>query len=187
MKTKLIPIITLIIAVSFSYKGVTQEKTKDIIWHVKAFKPDAKFLRIKAFDARGRKYDVKAIQNSDQTSLLDVKAIVKGKTLPVKMLVIKGDKYYPVKAIAEDGTILNIKAITEDGKILPVKGVSKSGNIVHIRAIYNDTVFYNVLAISPKGKANVVKGLKMSTEEVETTIHGIEVFAHIKAIQQSDY
>lgn len=187
MKTKLIPIIIIIFAVSFSFNGFSQEKIKDVIWHVKAFKPNAKILKIKAFDAKGNTYNVKAIQNSDQTSLLDVKAFVKGKKLPIKMLVMKDEKYYPVKAIGTDGTIYGIKAITEEGLILPVKGVSKSGNIVHIRAIYNDSIFYNVLAISPKGNANVVKGIKMSTEEIETTINGIEVFAHIKAIPQSNY
>lgn len=164
-----------------------QDEVKEIIWNVKAYKPNSGFLKIKAIDDKGKIYDVKGIQNSDQTSVLDVKAFVKGKRLPIKMIVTKGDKYYPVKAIAEDGSILNIKAITKDGKVLPVKGVSKSGNIIHIRAIFENEVFYNVLAISPNGTANVVKGIKMIEEEIEITIHGIDIFAHIKAITQSNF
>lgn len=189
MGIKYITIATVIslLFTTYSTQTFAQKKEKAIIWHVKAFKPEAQFLNIKAFDENGKQYSVKAIQNSDQTSLLNVKALVKGEALPVKMLLKKGEKYYPVKAIAKDGSILSIKAITEDGKILPVKGVSQSGNLIHIRAIYEDKVFFNVLAVSPKGKANVVKGLKMNTEDIETTVNGVEVFAHIKAIQQSDY
>lgn len=176
------------INLSFSQKADTDKKAdfKEVVWHVKGFKPEVKFLKIKAIDKKGNIYDVKAIQNSEQTSLLDVKAFVKGKRLPVKMLVSDG-KYYPVKAIDEDGHIFDIKAITDDGKFLPVKGVSQSGSIVHIRAIYEDIIFYNVIAISPDGTTNAVKGVKMNTEEVETTINGIEVFAHIKSIPQIKY
>jgi len=173
--------------IGFSQKNNAKKVNfKEVIWHVKAFKPEAKYLKIKAIDKKGKVYNVKAIQNSEQTSLLDVKAFVKGKRLPIKMLV--GDeKYYPVKAIDEEGNILDIKAITEDGKFLPVKGVSKSGNIVHIRAIYQDMIFYNVIAISPDGTTNAVKGIKMNPDKVETTVNGIEVFAHIKSIPQVTY
>jgi len=173
--------------VSFSQKNNTKEvKFKEVLWHVKAFKPEMKFLKIKAIDKRGNMYNVKAIQNSEQTSLLDVKAFVKGKRLPIKMLVGE-EKYYSVKAIDEEGNILDIKAITDDGIVLPVKGVSKSGNIVHIRAIYEDMIFYNVVAISPDGTTNAVKGIKMNPGNVETTVSGIEVFAHIKSIPQVIY
>ena len=173
--------------VGFSQKNNAKKvKFKEVLWHVKAFKPEAKYLKIKAIDKKGNVYNVKAIQNSEQTSLLDVKAFVKGKRLPIKMLVGE-EKYYSVKAIDEEGNILDIKAITEDGKFLPVKGVSKSGNIVHIRAIYQDMIFYNVVAISPDGTTNAVKGIKMNPDNVETTVNGIEVFAHIKSIPQVIY
>jgi hypothetical protein len=162
------------------------EKFNEIIWHVKAFKPELQFLKIKAIDKKGNRYNVKAIQNSNQTSLLDVKAFVKGKRLPVKMLVGE-EKYHPVKAIDEEGNILDIKAITEDGQILPVKGVSQSGNIVHIRAIYEDRGFFNVVAIDPDGKINAVKGIKMTSDKVETRVQGIQVFAHIKSIPMVQY
>ncbi len=176
----------------FTITSFAQERTakkdefKEVIWPIKAFKPDMKFLKIKAIGKNGKMYAVKAIQNSNQTSLLDVKAFIKGKRLPVKMLVGDG-KYYPVKAIDDKGNIFDIKAITDDGQFLPVKGVSKSGNIVHVRAIYKDMIFYNVIAISPDGKTNAIKGIKMVSDDVETTINGTEIFAHIKAISQTTY
>ena len=162
-----------------------KEKEKEIIWHVKAYRPVAKLIDIKAIDKRGRIYDVKAIQNAEQTSLLDIKALVKGKQLPIKMLLSDG-KYHPVKAIDEDGNIFDIKAVRDDGLILPVKGVSRSGNIIHIRAIDNDEIFFNVIAISPDGITNAVKGIKMTNEDVEATVNGVEIFAHIKAIKQEN-
>ena len=176
--------VILFTSLSFSQKNkAKQGEFKEIIWHIKAFKPDVKFLKIKAIDKNGNIYDVKAIQNSEQTSLLDVKAFVKGKRLPVKML-IGNEKYYPVKAIDEEGHVFDIKAITDEGAFLPVKGVSQSGNIVHIRAIYKNLIYYNVIAISPDGATNAVKGIKMNSEDVETTVNGQEIFAHIKSISQ---
>jgi len=179
--------IMLCFNVGISQKNIAENtKFKEIIWHVKAFKPEMKYLKIKAIDKKGKTYDVKAIQNSEQTSFLDVKAFVKGKRLPIKMLVGE-EKYHPVKAIDEEGNILDIKAITDDGIVLPVKGVSRSGNIVHIRAIYDNMIFYNVVAISPDGTTNAVKGIKLKPGNIETTINGIEVFAHIKSIPQVRY
>ena len=177
-------LILLILAIGFAFnQGHTQDKEafEEIIWHIKAFKPQVKLLKIKAIDKKGRKYDVKAIQDSEQTSILDIKAFIKGDRLPVKMLV-SDDRYHPVKAIGLDGTIYDIKAFTEDGTALPVKGVSKSGNIIHIRAIYQDMIYYNVIAVSPDGKTNAVKGIKLSDDIIETTVNGIQVYAHIKSI-----
>ncbi len=157
----------------------------ETIWNVKAYRPDAFLLNVKAIDKDGNIHDVKAIQNSDDTSILDVKAFVTGSRLPIKMIVKAGDRYYPVKAITESGTIVDIKAITDEGEILDVKGVSKSGNTVHIRAITKYGEFYNVIAVSPGGETNNVKGIKMMGREVEVIINGIKVFAHVKAIHQN--
>jgi len=165
-------------------EAVQIDTSTDILWHVKAFHPKAKLLDVKAI-IDGHTYDVKAIQNSDQTSVMDVKAFVNDKILPVKIIVSE-DKYMPVKAIDSDGTLIDIKAITEDGQILDVKGVSQSGNIVHIKAISKEGEFYNVEAISPRGWINDVKGIKMSQRPIEETINGVDVFAHIKSIQQSN-
>ncbi len=170
----------------FKYSEIDKPLVLDdpdlIIWHVKALRPNGKIYHIKAIDKDGEFHPVKAIQDSDQTQLLDVKAFVDGKKLPVKLIVKNGDRYYPLKAIDSEGNIIDIKAITEKGEILDVKGVSKSGNVVHVRAIENDSIFYNVVAISPKGLMNMVKGLKMSKEEVETEINGVKIFAHVKAL-----
>ena len=162
-----------------------QEMPNEIIWNIKAYKPDTFLFDVKAIDKEGRRYDVKAIQDSDDISLLDVKAIVEGVRIPVKMIVKRGDRYYPVKAINDEGSIYDIKAITDEGTILDVKGVSKSGNVVHVRAISKFGEFYNIIAISPKGETNGVKGLKMTKQEVEGNFYGVEIFAHIKALSQN--
>ncbi|NNJ89077.1 MAG: hypothetical protein HKP53_06725 [Eudoraea sp.] len=165
------------------YKPET-EIQPDIYWQVKAYRPDAQLLNVKVINKDGAYHDVKAIQNSEETSILDVKAFVNGERLPIKLIVKDNDRYYPAKAIASDGTLVDFKAITEKGEILPIKGVSKSGNIVHLRAIAQDNVFYNIVAISPEGEVNNVKGIKMLNTTVETVINGVSIFAHIKAIPQ---
>ncbi|NNK86758.1 MAG: hypothetical protein HKO90_00615 [Flavobacteriaceae bacterium] len=152
------------------------------LWHVKAMRPEAKILHIKAIDAQGNYYPVKAIQDSEQTALMDIKAFVDGKRLPVKLIVKQGDRYFPFKAITEEGELMDIKAITPKGEKLDVKGVSKSGNIVHIRAIGKDNAFFNVVSISPKGRINDVKGIKMTKGTVEVIINGNEIFAHVKSV-----
>ena len=157
----------------------------EIFWHVKAYKPNAELLRIKAIDKKGKMHDVKAIQYSEDTSVLDVKALIDGRRVAIKLLIKSGDRYYPLKAIAADGTIIDIKAITNDGEILPVKGVSKSGNVVHIRAITEFEQFYNIIAVSPDGKMNDVKGIKMTQEEEEAVINGVPIFAHVKSLSRN--
>jgi hypothetical protein len=77
-----------------------------------------------------------------------------------------------------------VKAIDSDGEVIDVKGISKTGNIVHLRAIRPQVIMYNIIAVSPDGKVNNVKGIKMMDQEVETVIHGVKVFAHVKALKQ---
>jgi hypothetical protein len=160
------------------------EIQSDIYWNVKAYRPNAELLNIKAIDKDGKMHDVKAIQTSDDTSILDVKALKDGQRLPIKLIVKDMDRYYPAKGIDTDGTLIDIKAVTKDGEILAVKGVSKSGNIVHLRAITKDSLFYNIISISPEGKVNNVKGMKMLDTRVETVINGVSVFAHVKSLKQ---
>ncbi len=155
-----------------------------IYWHIKAVLPEAKLLDIKAIDAAGTHHEVKAIQDSHDISLLNVKALVDGQTLPIKMIINKNDKYYPVKAIDYEGRILDIKAIGEDGELLDVKGVSRMGNLIEVRAIDKEQKQYDVISISPRKGVNHVKGLKMFSEDVEAVIHGIKIFAHVKSLQQ---
>ncbi len=157
----------------------------NFLWHIVAIHPDGYTLEVKALDKEGNAYDVKAIKDSDQRSLLDIKAFV-GSTgqLPVKLL-ISNDTYKPLKAIGENGTLYDIKAITPDGKKLDIKGVGQSGNIIHIKAINAKGEFYGVKALSPKGELNDVKGIKMFKIPVETTINGVKVYAHVKALSQA--
>jgi len=160
------------------------ELTPEIYWDVKAYRPKALLLRVKGVDKDGNLYDVKAIQSSDDTSVLDVKVLINGEKLPLKLIVKGDDVYYPLKGIYGDGTLLDIKAINDDGEIIDVKGVAKSGNIVHIRAIGENAEFYNIIAISSEGKVNTVKGIKMTDSEVETIVNGVEIHAHVKSLKQ---
>ena len=164
----------------------SQDQTGEnvIYWHIKAVFPEAKLLDIKAIDKDGTHHDVKAIQDSHDISLLGVKALVNGETIPIKMIVKDNDKYYPVKAIDHDGMILDVKAIGENGEIMDVKGVSRMGSIVEIRAIDKDGRQYNVISVSPNEGVNHVKGLKMFNEDVEAVIHGHKIFAHVKSLRQ---
>ncbi len=50
---------------------------------MKAFRPEMKFLKIKAIDKERGMHDVKPIQNSDDTSVLNVKVIMNGQRLPL--------------------------------------------------------------------------------------------------------
>ena len=79
----------------------------EILWHIKAIHPDGKFIDVKAFDKKGNIYDVKGIQNSELTTIMDIKALVDGEKVPIKIL-LSDDKFSQVKAIKEDGTILDI-------------------------------------------------------------------------------
>ena len=160
------------------------QKPIEIYWNVKAYSPSWGLLQVKAIDKDGNIYPIKAIQDSEDTSLINVKALVNGERVAVKLIVKENDRLYPVKAIMSDGTILDVKAIDEDGEIIDVKGFSKTGNIVNIRAIRPQPIMYNIIAVSPDGKVNDVKGIKMMTQEVETVLHGVKVFAHIKAMSQ---
>ena len=118
-------------------------KAKEILWHINAIHPEGKTFSIKAIDKEGNQYDVSAIQNSDQHSFLDVKAIVGDKQLPVKMLLSE-DQYAPVKAIDKGGVSYDIKAITETGEKLAVKGVTQFGTVVSLKAINKEGEFYAV-------------------------------------------
>ncbi|WP_296386005.1 hypothetical protein [Winogradskyella sp.] len=167
------------------YDKPETELHPEILWDVKAYLPEAKLIKVKAIDKAGNMYDVKGIQSFDDTSILDVKAIINGEHLPIKLIVKEDDIYFPLKAISIDGTILDIKAVTDDGDLLPVKGIGQSGTIVHIRAIGKDNLFYNVFAISPEGQVNDVKGVKMLKTTVETVIYGVSIYAHVKALLQN--
>ncbi len=165
-------------------KTVAITTFEKVFWQIKAIHPDGKFLDVKAIDGFGNTFDVKAIQDANQKSLMDIKAFVDGKIVSVKILVNDG-KFAPVKAIAKDGTQYHIKAIASNGDRLNIKGVKRSGNIVHIKAIDKNGSHYGVKAISPTGELNDVKGIKIVKEDLEYTLFGAPIYAHIKALPQS--
>ena len=159
-----------------------KESENLIFWHIKAVRPEAQLLDIKAIDDNGAQYDVKAIQDSHDISLLSVKAIVKGQTIPIKMIVKDQEEYYPIKAIDYEGKILDVKAIDDNGSLLDVKGVSRMGNTIEVRAIDKDGRLLDVISISPANGINHIKGLKMFNDDVEAVIQGHKIFAHVKSL-----
>ena len=176
----------IVLFLFFFTNAQSQEAIQEnvIYWDIKAVFPGETLLDLKAIDKDGTHHDVKAIQDSHDISLLSVKALVNGETLPIKMIVRKNDEYYPIKAIDYEGRILDVKAIGKNGEIYDVKGVSRMGSIVEVRAIDKEQNQYNVISISPENRVNHVKGLKMFNEEVEAVIHGVKIFAHVKSLRE---
>ncbi|MBK6541127.1 MAG: hypothetical protein IPG10_07580 [Flavobacteriales bacterium] len=155
----------------------------DPIWNVKCVQPDGHVLGIKAVDKTGALHDVKAFLSNGDATVLDIKALIQGEQLPVKVLV-SGDALSPVKAIGKDGTIYAIKAITADGAKLDVKGASRSGNVYNIKAISANGEQMAVKAISPHGLFYDVKGVKFTADDKEMDLNGAAVRAHVKALPQ---
>ncbi|WP_299554517.1 hypothetical protein [Seonamhaeicola sp.] len=168
----------------------TQTETADvatfenILWNVKAIHPNGQSLDIKIFDNAGKPFDIKAIQNSDQDNLLDVKAIVNGEQLPVKILVSK-NQFAPVVAITPSGSAYKLRAITQEGEKIDVIGVVRYGNIVIMKAVTKKGKFYGVKAISPTGKLNDIKGIKINFQDREMSLKGHSIYAHVKAMHPS--
>jgi hypothetical protein len=156
---------------------------KRIIWNIMAVTADGKNLDVKAFDAEGNEFDVKATQDSEQHSFMNIKAFVEPYELPVKIM-ISSDEYAPINAIGKDGTLYEIKALTEDNVKLDIKGISRSGDIINVKAINEDGEFYGIKAFAPDGKLNQVKGIKIFDRKVEMKVQGNPVYAHLKAINQ---
>lgn len=76
------------------------------------------------------------------------------------------------------------EAIGADGKKLDLKGVGRSDSIMHIKVVGPDGAHYGVKAISPTGQIYDIKGVKLTSKRVETTVNGVAVFAHVKALPQ---
>ena len=160
------------------------EKVNDIYWNVKAILPDGQSLDVKVFNSAGEPFDIKAIQNSDQDNLLDVKAFIEGEKLPVKILVSK-NQFTPVVAITKKGNAYKLKAITPEGEELQVIGVVRFGNIVVMKAVTKKGKFYGVKAISPTGQLNDIKGVKVNFQDREMSLKGHDIYAHVKAMHPS--
>jgi len=165
------------------FKAQNKETIQNLIWHVKALHPDGYTLDVKAFDKKGLMYDVKAMQDSTQSYIMDVKSFLGTDQMPVKVLVSEKE-YKPVVAIDNNGNVYPIKAIDKNGNFLEVRGVRQSGYIIHIKALGPEGQFYGVKAISSQGKLNDVKGVKMYDKRLEQTLHGIEIHAHVVALPQ---
>jgi hypothetical protein len=156
------------------------------IWHIKAIHPEGRVLDVKAFGKDGQPMGVKALQLGNNLHCLDVKAVAGEARFSVKILPKReGDVYFPVKAIAADGTIYDIKALTPEGLKLDVKGVAEDGTITAIKAIGLQGDFYGIKAISPEGRVYDVKGLKLGSQSVEGKVGPVDFAAHVKALPQA--
>lgn len=169
-----------LVSITFGLTTTAQDAAR--IWNIKAIMPNGTTLDVKAFGADGRPNDVKALQRGD-THLLDIKALVVGAELPIKV-IDSDDAFMPVKAITSDGKLMDVKAIALDGTKLDVKGIARSGHIIHIKAIGPDRELYGVKAISPEGRMHDVKGVKMTDGAEEGQVNGVRFAAHIKALPQ---
>lgn len=169
------------VTIAFGLTATAQDAAR--IWNIKAILPDGTTLDVKAFGADGKPNDVKALQRGD-AHMLDIKALVGGSELPIK-LIASEDAFVPVKAIAADGQLIDVKAIAADGTKLDIKGIARSGHIIHIKAIGPDRELYGVKAISPEGRMHDVKGVKMVDGSEEGQLNGVRFTAHIKALPQA--
>ena len=59
-------------------------------------------------------YEVRAIEMPGNPHILDIKAIVDGKRLPVKV-VVSEERYAPVQALTHDGRRFEVFALSADG------------------------------------------------------------------------
>ena len=161
--------------------GTSPAWAEDTFWHVKGIHPKGYFLDIKAADADGNLYDIKAIQQGDNVHMLDVKAIVGDRRVPVKV-VVSDSRHAAVQALGIRGSNLDLVAVTPEGKFLPVKAVRRTGSILHIKVLGIGGRWFGVKAISPMGRMFDIKGIKMSTDRVEMMIQSVKVHAHVKAL-----
>lgn len=177
------PDLPIKIAKKKAKKKIKQKELKFTFWDVFARDSTGEKFPVKAVDTLGNQYEVKAVQDSEQFVFMNVKAVVDGKQIPIKIAYTEAEKK-PLKAIGFNGTLYDIKVITKDGKTYPVMGVSTSGNIVHVKAVTESGNFLDVKAFSPNGIENDVKGIKIFKRPVEMRSNGVEVYAHVKAIKQ---
>ncbi|MBK9631591.1 MAG: hypothetical protein IPO62_11085 [Saprospiraceae bacterium] len=154
----------------------------DKIWHVKGLHSEGRVWDIKAFGPNDEIWDVKALAHDHNQHLLDIRAIRGNRSLPIKILSSK-EKYARIKAILEDGSLLDVKAIAENGDRLDVKGVIREGNIVHIKVVDKDGKLYGIKAISTSGNFYDVKGISTGENDM---VNGVSVKAHVKALPQTN-
>ena len=155
------------------------------VWHIKCLAPHGETLAVKAFEAGGTTFDIKALK-AESDDLLDIKALnhFSDETLHVKVLPnTTGDEFADVKAITADNEPMAIKAITGKGNTLHVKAFyDEEAGRYDIKCLDHDGTRLGLKAISPSGSVYDVKGLVEleGAEDLE-----IEIEAHIKAIPQS--
>ena len=154
-------------------------------WPIKGIENNGDFLDIKALTESGETMDILALKADEGDHFFDVKAIMNGSPIAVKM-IISNDFYVPVKAVSSDGTLFDVKALRDDGTKLDVKGVARSGSTIKLAVIDENEKFLNVKAISPEGNTRDVFGVKFKDDNQEMEIAKVKILAHVKALPAPD-
>ena len=155
----------------------------DPLWFVRAVTPEGHLLAVQAFDRTGKRLISGPIKTVGDVHVMDVKAFVGGKRLPVKLLAADGPPF-ALKAIGDGGALYDIAAVGPKGEKLDVKGVGRAGNIIDIKAFGPAGAIYGVKALSPRGLLHDIKGIKLTNDRVEAQVNGVDVAAHVKALPQ---
>lgn len=170
-----------------SAQQVTRQEKSDAreggVWHVKALHPDGYILDVRAYDRMGNVYEVKAVNDSCQSYIMDINAYSDKEILPVKVLM-GTDGHNPVSAIDDEGKNFQLRAVTPEGKFFPIRGSKSSVYTVDIKAVTPEGRLLNIRAVSPDGKLREVKGIKMYEKSLEMTLQGVEIHAHLVALPQ---
>ena len=175
----------------FNLPGVLAQQMKQPVypvvqegeWQVKVLHPDGYILDVRAFDRMGNFYEIKAVKDSCQSYIMDIGAYLDDKILPVKVL-LGAEEQKRVSAIDDQGQTYLLRAITPEGRLLPIIGISSSVYTIDVKAVTPEGRLLNLRAVSPEGKLREVKGIKMYEKSLETTLHGVEVQAHMVVLPQ---
>ncbi len=138
---------------------------------------------IKAVDDMGNQMDVVAVTVEGDDCFMDIKVVSGEELIPVK-LIASDSLYIPVAGVTPAGDMYALRAITEDGSSLPIKGVGREGNTLRIAALPRAGDFKDIVAYSTDGKTKQVAGVKFQAENIELSVNGVKIIAHVKALPQ---
>ncbi len=152
-------------------------------WSINAETMNGEMLELVCFNEKGKEYQIKANMEGSSANFMNVRG-VSGTEIMIKL--VKTDKKIIVQGIDEFGRLYRVEAKAKNGKLLSVYGGERTGNVIPIFVLDDDNNKLPVVAISSKGNKFDVHGLKVTNEEVEGIISGLNVwiryYAHVKAL-----
>lgn len=170
-------ILTSIIAIVLPFSIIAQ----NITWPVKALQKFGQDLVVNAYFDDGTIVPLTAVMKDNDTHFMDVKVVKDGQNISVKICACD-DLLLPVKAVLDDGTMIDLFATDNSGEKYEIKGVSREGNLIVIAAIISDEKQIPLIALSPEGKTWNIYGVKFTLDNVEMEINETKVAAHVKAL-----